>query len=765
METKINSQDFLNNFLLKRKDAVYIIGNEPPTTYKLQLITTGAKNLEELGYTLTGNLIGEMVKAKDEDIIKTFEFLESKLIDRLGGNVEYHPMYPNFPDSVMVSDEARLYFDALVYECSNFTILPPDPIINNDKEAAYIEEVKNTAPKFKRLKMIEYASADVLQTIATNLLSSPTAFSPEDKDDISNLMEIVDNFEQYCVPEKIPNRENLAWLAAEYMTKSEPSKNMFLDKMNSATDILRVMAERSGADSSLTQTFKFAPLKKKEINAYVNKLLSIDRKRAEQDISKHAEQFKAMNRTYHLRNYKNKDLQNLLDKLYDGTLEKTFSAKRDEYIKQGNFKELVDLYRENHGQMSADIGMLSLIAQKNGKEDEQYLSNAYARNTSKTKAETLLKADAFLAGRTEKSDYMIYSPKKGLVRSYLKQDNREPLNPELVKTLRTAIEKSLEEKYSKKRPLGKVYVDPELKNIKLPSQQRMDASGSAGMTYGSKFDLDEKAKDLRAFIWWTNSEQTDYVDIDLSAAIYDKEMNHLEDISYYNLKSEYGVHSGDIRDGGPVGGKGAAEFIDFDLNSLKNTGAAYVSFSVAVYSGENFKDTPCKFGWMESNEKLNGLFDITKVQKAIELNTLSSRSLPVLYDIKNNQMIWMDRTPKQGITCPVAINNNITHMTGDVVECLKAATSTAPDLKRLIDIQVASRGELTDDPKEANTVFTVDRVDKSNYPTASEFVSAYDTAEILGDLVSEELSQKDIEYFLCTKEVPEKAKSSIEETR
>ena len=101
-------------------------------------------------------------------------------------------------------------------------------------------------------------------------------------------------------------------------------------------------------------------------------------------------------------------------------------------------------------------------------------------------------------------------------------------------------------------------------------------------------------------------------------------------------------------------------------------------------------------------------------------------------------MIWMDRTPKQGITCPVAINNNITHMTGDAVECLKAVTSTAPDLKRLIDIQAASRGELTDDPREANTVFTVDRVDKSNYPTASEFISAYDTAEILGDLVSEE---------------------------
>ena len=95
METKMNSQDFLNNFLLKRKDAVYIVGNEPSTTYKLQLITTGAKNLEELGYTLTSNLIGEMIKAKDEDIIKTFEFLESKLIDRLGGNLEYHPMYPN----------------------------------------------------------------------------------------------------------------------------------------------------------------------------------------------------------------------------------------------------------------------------------------------------------------------------------------------------------------------------------------------------------------------------------------------------------------------------------------------------------------------------------------------------------------------------------------------------------------------------------------------------------------------------------------------
>ena len=103
--------------------------------------------------------------------------------------------------------------------------------------------------------------------------------------------------------------------------------------------------------------------------------------------------------------------------------------------------------------MSADIGMLSLIAQKNGKVDEQYLSNAYARNTSKTKAETLLKADAFLAGRTEKSDYMIYSGYPRVFKSRTGKNasngNREVFRRKILKETPTwqSIRRSRIEKY------------------------------------------------------------------------------------------------------------------------------------------------------------------------------------------------------------------------------------------------------------------------------------------------------------------------------
>lgn len=82
--------------------------------------------------------------------------------------------------------------------------------------------------------------------------------------------------------------------------------------------------------------------------------------------------------------------------------------------------------------------------------------------------------------------------------------------------------------------------------------------------------LDAKAKAVRGFVWWTNMENGSRVDLDLSAAIFDRKWNYLEHVSYTNLRSDryQACHSGDIVNGGPADGAGVCEFLDVDLDSV-----------------------------------------------------------------------------------------------------------------------------------------------------------------------------------------------------
>lgn len=752
----------LNEIILRRKNSIFVERTDLDPSindYKQALIATAAKNLESMGYTFSSELANEMLNASVNDIIKTATFLTDEIRHKLGGDVEYHPLYPGFPESVLERSEVTLFFDALAYAISGFEVLPYDTV--------HEREAKEEGERISKLKQIGLADIESIKEIASNLMASQVAFSQDDKED---LLTIYSNFEKSFIgfiPKKIPNKENLTWLAAEYMNREAPYKNPFLDRMNSATDVLRLIVARCGGDTSMAETPKFGSLPRSETITYAKKIAYM--KNAESDIYQRKEIFKRLSERYHFRAIKDDKVQELLNKLYRNDLNRSFLGKRDEAIEKGNYSELVGMYKRNPGQMGADVAMLARMAAK----AEDYgiakaaLCTNFRENAKKMSTLNLLKVEAMLRGNMEQKDVAIFAPKKGLANPWMQFEKRQALPEDIVTPLVNITRYDLKDRYAKKRPMGKVYIEEKLKDIKIPSQQRSDSKGSTGMTYGSKFDLKENVKYLRSFIWWTNSQKCDFVDIDLSAAIYNKDLEKLADISYWDLKGGgLGVHSGDIRDGGPVGGRGAAEFIDINLEKLakqaqkegyvkeQNKNPAYVLFTVRVYSGEDFKDTPCKFGWMESEHAPAKTFDITKVEKAIELNTESTRSIPVLFDIEERKMIWLDRNPREisnfrlrdsnGID---AVNNNITYVSSDTVEVKKALVNSIPDLYTLMMLHAEARGELVSDPKEADTLFTVEPVAKEDFPDAKDFLCAYDTADILGDLVTDELSIKDVEYF------------------
>ena len=84
------------------------------------------------------------------------------------------------------------------------------------------------------------------------------------------------------------------------------------------------------------------------------------------------------------------------------------------------------------------------------------------------------------------------------------------------------------------------------------------------------------------------------VDLDASCAVYDENKNHIDSVNFTKLKSKDNaiVHSGDDLTGDLDGDDGLDnEVITLDFSKLSSN-AAYVSFFVNSFRGQDFKDIP-----------------------------------------------------------------------------------------------------------------------------------------------------------------------------
>ncbi|ORX45802.1 hypothetical protein BCR36DRAFT_332808 [Piromyces finnis] len=176
----------------------------------------------------------------------------------------------------------------------------------------------------------------------------------------------------------------------------------------------------------------------------------------------------------------------------------------------------------------------------------------------------------------------------------------------------------------------------------------------------------ETLNKIRLFIWWTNTK-TRIIDIDLSIIIYNENLVDLGHVSFNNLSnSRFKIyHSGDFINGGDVNGNGAAEFIDFDPKQVFICGARYIAVSVISYSGVKFKNLEnCKFGWMERSDlNSNEFFEPKTVKQKLDLNSNSTSTIPVIFDCKTNEFIWVDTPLTKDGSC-VRIENTKRLMNG-----------------------------------------------------------------------------------------------------
>ncbi|MBQ3016514.1 MAG: hypothetical protein IJD79_07025 [Clostridia bacterium] len=210
------------------------------------------------------------------------------------------------------------------------------------------------------------------------------------------------------------------------------------------------------------------------------------------------------------------------------------------------------------------------------------------------------------------------------------------LDEALIIRIKKTIKRKLEELLSCK--LGKIYIDPDMKNVALPIQESASMGGFGCLPRGSRIKI-PKTKKIRAFTYWEKVN-----DIDLAMIGLDADGNQTE-FSWRTIFLEENqdaiVFSGDQT----AGYEGGSEYYDVDLELFKKRHPAikYLICTNSVYSGVPFSEIVCTAGYMTRDIEDSGeVFEPKTVKSSFKVTADSTTAYIFAIDIKENEFIWLN---------------------------------------------------------------------------------------------------------------------------
>lgn len=696
-----------NEIMLRRKSRIIVTeGNvaEKNTQYAATIM----KNVESLGFTFSKELFEVLETLTKEELQDFYKEIIPMLKEMVGANVIYRPMYPNFPESVMEADAIDLYINAMVHYWSNGTLFPQE---EKNERLPLFEETK--------VKVIGLGTEQDLKDIFTNLCQSKTSISETDKEDLSWMFMNM----SVQLPAEIPLKENAAIIGKLYLENYLFATAKDIQKYcKTATDVLRLITAMSDGDVSLATNTKFRSFKRKERRLLLELLENCGG--IEENMLRYKNRWLRVGERLHPAEYKQfVKVNTAFDKLRNNGKIETFNGKVAKAINAEDYQSALILLKGRPGELARKLDFLLRNA-----EDKVAIINTFKNVASNVSTPVLLQVKEHFAYRTEQVDSRVFFPKGNLARCYCIENKLPEIAPKYCKAIVQICENALVENYKTKDFLGNVYLAEEFKNYVVPFSQRSASKALKTITRGSKLPIPKNTKALRSFIWWTNTE-TDTVDIDLSAAIFDEKWNYMEHVSYTNLRSEKykACHSGDITNGGDVNGNGVSEFLDVDIESVVKYGGRYVVYQVYTYSCQNFAELPhAMFGWMNREDVNSGeIYEPKTVEQKMDLTSQSIVCIPVIFDCVNMEMIWCDMNLSiNGCHANYGGNNLESNLSGVAATCYSVVNMHKPNLYDLISLHIKARGLRTENKEDADVIFDV-----------NEGITPFDTEVFMGEYI------------------------------
>jgi uncharacterized protein (DUF3820 family) len=564
------------------------------------------------------------------------------------------------------------------------------------------------------LKVVGLGSIDDFGSIIANLIASKTSLSETDKQDVLDYFKASTEEDILKVlPDTIPLKENVGYvcqLILEYTALGAESISKYV---KTATDVLRLAVSMSDGDVSLAKNTKFKSFKRKErrlIISLLDKCNSI-----EEDMNRYKNVWIALGERLHPAEFKGQfiKVQHAFRKLRNNEKIFSFNGSVQGLIDSGRVEEASAMLATRPGDFARKLDLLLRTSEK-----PLVIATQFTGVVRQVSTPVLLQVIAHFQGRQgEKADLRTFFPKGSIAKVQSIENKLPDIEADYCSLIVKACQLALEERFSEKESLGKVYVDPRLKGYLVPFSQRSASRALKTIVRGSRVAMPEGITTIRSFIYWKNGPwgQTD---VDLSAVFYADDFQFMEQVTYWALESHAvnAAHSGDITDAT----YGATEFLDMDIQSALNYGVRYIVTSINLYRGDSLVDLPeCFMGWMGRKNPASGeIYEPSTVENKIDITADTRICIPMILDLKNREVIWTDIALKKN---PSYVNN-VARNEKSLVLMARALTSLKKyNLYDLFTLHAKARGELVENKEDADTIFSV-----------TEGVTPFDTDVIMG---------------------------------
>ena len=694
-----------NKILLRRKNLLII---EPinadyeQTKNEQALVVTMMKNVQSLGFTFSKELF-EALSHMNRDELKIFySDLIPALKELVGADVEYNPMYPNFPTQVAEMDGIELFINAIVHYWSFGTLMPE---YEKDERLPLID--------VNKMALLSTGNHEDLMEIFKNLVASKTSLSAQDKEDVTTIIKDCADYANY-LPDEIPLKENVALIGKLIIEEAPVKSASAISKyFRTATDVLRLVTALSDGDISLAGKTKYRNLKRRERRMILDLLANCGN--ITEDLFRYQYEWIRVAEILHPFEYnypRYKNVNKAFDTLRNDKKPLMFGGKVQAAILRKDMKAASDLLKSRPGEFARQLDKVLRDS-----DNPAYILECFKSVAVEISAPVLLQVRQHFIGRMAETPnpVRVFFPKGNLAKAMSIKNELPAIDKTICQNVAKACRDALIEQYKSKESLGKVYVDEEFKNYLVPFSQRSASSTNKSVVRGSQLPIKSDATAVRAFIWWTNTAKDNgwdagRVDIDLSAAIYDSDWNYVEHVSYTRLRSGKmkAFHSGDITNGGNPNGKGVAEFIDVDIDAVAENGR-YIVYQVYNYTGQHYSSLEnCRFGWMEREDVQSGeIFEPTTVNMVMDVNAEGVTAIPVIFDCVERKFIWCDmnlgieRSHHGGIN----LESNISGVTAT---CYAMTHLNKPNIYDLAMLNAIARGTVVDSRNEADIIFSND---------------------------------------------------------
>ncbi|WP_405577312.1 MXAN_6230/SCO0854 family RING domain-containing protein [Streptomyces sp. NBC_01190] len=546
------------------------------------------------------------------------------------------------------------------------------------------------------------------------LLTRPAALSPRDTDDLLGLLAVHGPTDLAWLPAVLPGRETkarvLAWLleqaadppagnpartggparpqdpatanpaTAEPLLTGDDVRAAVGARLDTATDILRLLAVRAGGDAGLVDFPRVAPLPRPLRRTLLAALDRLDPASAVPDMRRHRAAWTRVAHALHPFEFAGRFPRAALavaslralplgDDLLGARLRaaagapagggpgprtgavvdgggrvrvNSWSGRLETALARGELPAATALLAQRPGELVRRLDHLLRIA---GDDPDTVLA-ALGPAARRVAPAVLLSALGALRGRRRAPRDRVFFPKGGSARAHITADLRAPAPVASVEAAVAVLLAEVLRRAAAQGPVDTAVVDTGLGGLIAPFAERTASRALVTLPRGSELPLAD-GRLLRLFLHWMESEESGRTDLDLSVAFFDHAWTHLGTCDYTALRfqGEAAVHSGDLTSAPPP--KGASEFVDLDPARLEMAGVRYAAAVVLAYNSVPFVRLADAFAGIMARDEpgpVGPVFDPRAVEQRFDLTSGALVCVPMILDLRTRTLRWLDVT-------------------------------------------------------------------------------------------------------------------------